>query len=143
MASPQEHAKMKRLHLSTGVRINLRPWESVISYKETDSTIQVTIRTYRVKVLVREDRYEMCGIRGLMFASVGGHWKLLMDEIVWDDDFVPYVYEKIGRRKTADELTEQREFEKLCYRPGQGIDSYGRVLQGQYSPNEKRMEGHY
>lgn len=148
MASAQEQALMIRLQQDTGVRIRLREWESVAFFRETDTSLQVAITTYEVQVLVREDRYKRRGTRALLFTRhpVTDEWLLDWDETIWDSDFEPYVFEKIGRRKTAQELQEQREYEKMCHRPGTSttpLDSYDRILQGGYTPTEKKIERHF
>lgn len=144
MATPKDQALMVTLHQATGVRVRLRPWESVLMYRETDTALAVKIETFDVKIMAREDRYNARGIRGLLFTkNPAGRWKCEFDETVWDETFVPYIYETRGRRKTADEFTEQREWEKLCHRPGSSkmpLDSYGRVLQGDVT---KKMERHF
>jgi hypothetical protein len=144
MPTPKEHALMDRLYVETHFRHRLKPWETVRSFQITDKSIAVTIETYEVKILVREDRYERKGIRALMFdRTADGGWKLSMDYTAWDDNFESYVYEKFGRRKTVDEFHAQREWEKLCHRPGtpsNPLDSYSRVLEG-YTTD--KMERHF
>jgi len=105
----------------------------------------VAIETYEVKVLVREDRYLRKGTRVVIYKRAGSRWFQETDSVSWDDDFQPYVYEKVGRRKTADELVAQREWETMCYRPGNSrtpLDSYDRVLDPFVRSTDK-MERHY
>lgn len=127
----------------TGQRIHLKEWERIAQFQVTDKTITVAIETYEVNVLVREDRYQRKGVRILMWKITESGVVLDYDGTSWLDDFEPFVYEKIGRRKTADEFTAQREFEKMCHRPGtpsHPLDSYSRVLEGFSNP---RMERHF
>lgn len=145
MPSPKEHAQMERLFQATRKRIRLKPWESVLEYTESPNEIRVVIDTHDVQELVREDRYKAHGQRGVFFTRKDDRWVEQLDFTVWDDDFVPYTFEKIGRRKTADEMIDQREWEKLCHRPGTKstpLDSYERVLDP-FIRSTDRMERHF
>lgn len=136
---------MQRLYQDTGKRVRLKPWESVITYEQTDTQIKVVIETYDVQELVREDRYKRGGKRGLFFTNESGRWVEALDVVQWDDSFEPFVFEKVGRRKTADEQIEQREWEKDCYRPGSKmtpLDSYTRVLDP-FIRSTAKMERHF
>lgn len=136
---------MEQIRQVTGQRFSLKDWETVNVCQIHDSIIMVQIETYDVRVLVREDQYNKKGVRYLAFVKSGGRWGLETDMTVWDESFVPYVYEKIGRRKTADEIIAQREYEKMCYRPGNSrnpLDSYDRVLDPTVR-STPRMEKHF
>lgn len=129
----------------TGTHIKLRDYESVTVYNKSDTMIQLMIETFEVQELVREDRYKARGSRILMFSKNNGHWHLDYDDVIWDEDFEPYVFEKVGRRKTADEFTEQREWEKMCHRPGTKrtpLDSYARATDPFIRSTDK-MERHF
>jgi hypothetical protein len=145
---PADRQKLEHLRQVTGKRITLKEWESIEQMHIQDAMAMVLIDTFEVKVLVREDRYLKHGRRVLVFMrnQATGGWYLDSDSTAWHDDgFVPYVYEKSGRRQTADELQEQREWEKLCYRPGTGrtpLDSYDRVNDPLIRSTEK-MERYY
>lgn len=135
------------IHNRTGLRrMRLNHWDHITHYKPDDDVIQLIIETYDVQVLVREDRYNKKGLRMVMFKRLPtGKWVVELDHTSWDEDFEPFVFEKIGRRPTADELIEQREWEKLCYRPGNKktpLDSYDRV-QDPFFRSTDRMERHF
>jgi hypothetical protein len=141
--NPQNRAKVEALRQITGYRLGLKEWETITGMLVDPETknAMVSIETYEVKVLVREDRYTRKGMRVLSFVN----GKLADDTTTWDDEFVPYVFEKMGRRKTADEMIEQREWEKMCHRPGNSrfpLDSYERVCDSLFS-STKKMERHF
>lgn len=141
---------LDRLRRTTRVRVPMKEWETFIKVLESDECIMAMIETYEVKVLVREDRYTKKGIRILTFlprkgTNAVGSWYLEDDRVTWDDDFIPFTFEKVGRRKTADETIEQREWEKMCHRPGNSrnpLDSYERVLDP-FIRSTDRMERYY
>lgn len=146
MAKPADHRILTEVYHTTRTRIRLRDYESIVSYRKSETAMALVIETYDVQELVREDRYKAKGQRVLFwFVNPSGQYYLQDDTTLWDDDFEPYVYEKIGRRKTAEETHEQREWEKLCYRPGTKqtpLDSYDRVCDPFYRSTD-RMEGHF
>jgi hypothetical protein len=144
---PRDTATLEDLHQRTGhTRVRLRDWESIKAYQVDDDVIRLVIDTYDVQVMVREDRYKAHGTRLLFYKKLPtGRWVVDTDSIIWDEDFVPYVYEKFGRRRTAEEFTEQREWEKMCYRPGSKstpLDSYDRVTDPFIRSTDK-MERHF
>lgn len=139
---PEDRAKVEQLRQATnGFRLGLKEWETIKKVVSQGSTILVSIDTYDVKVLVREDRYLRHGTRLLVFEN-----GRLDDEITqWDDSFEPYVFEKVGRRDTAEELTARRDWEKMCHRPGNSrtpLDSYERVCDPLIKSTDK-MERHF
>lgn len=141
----QNRKKWEQIYAVTNLRLHLKEWENITAMCFRDDEGMVMIETYQVKVLVREDRYEAKGTRVLQLKNTGTRWYITTDTTIWDEDFTPYVFEKIGRRRTADELHEQREWEKMCYRPGNArtpLDSYDRVCDT-LIPSTKRMEGHF
>lgn len=137
---------MERVRTVTGTRrMRLRDWESVQSATFGDNKVQLIINTFEVQELVREDRFNRKGWRMIEFTLVNNVWRITFDQTSWDDDFEPYVYEKVGRRMTAEELIEKRDWEKLCHRPGNSktpLDSYDRVLDP-FVRSTDRMERHY
>lgn len=144
---PLDRARLERLRQLTGIRLGLKRWETITNFHEvSDTTVMVTVETYVVKELVREDRYERKGTRFIVFTKGSGNWYIDNDITAWDESFTPIVWDNTGRRKTAQELADQREWEMLCHRPGTArtpLDSYERVLDGCYSDSEKKMEGYY
>lgn len=148
MTLPADFRALEDLHARTRLpRIRLKDWERIHAYEVTDTCIRLVIETYDVKVLTREDRYNAKGLRMMFFKPnpSSTRWHVDTDVTIWDDDFVPYVYEKFGRRKTADEFQEQREWEKLCHRPGTKVtplDSYDRVSDPLIR-STPRMERHF
>lgn len=142
---PADYRVVTEVRHLTGTRIHLRDYESVLTYNKSETMMQLLIETYEVQELVREDRYNARGSRILMWSKRNGKWYLDYDEVIWDENFVPFVFEKVGRRKTADEFTEQREWEQMCYRPGtkaNPLDSYSRVCDPVIRSTD-RMERHF
>jgi hypothetical protein len=145
MVKPADYRVVTEVKHITGTRIHLRDYESVLVYNKWDNAIQLSIETFDVQVLVREDRYNARGQRILIWARKNDRWYLDFDGTVWDEEFIPYVYEKVGRRKTAEEFTDQREWEQMCYRPGSKqtpLDSYSRVTDPCIRSTDK-MERHF
>lgn len=144
--TPQDRARVERLRQITGKRVGLKEWESIQAYHEMDGVIMLAIETFDVKVLVREDRFLRKGKRMMVFNEGPHGWYLDADMTAWDIDptWEPYVFEKGARRRdTAEESTARREWEKMCYRPGNStnpLDSYDRVLEG-YTTD--KMERHF
>jgi len=140
-----DRKKLAQLYGEHGIKLFLHEWESIANILVGDDCIMVAVDTYEVKVLVREDRYLRKGLQVYVYKNSGSRWYQESDYISWDDDFEPFVYEKVGRRKTAEEFTEQREWEKMCHRPGNKrtpLDSYERVLDP-FVRSTDRMEKHY
>lgn len=140
-----EQKKVDELYGQTGYRLFLEEWETIANTIVSDDLVMIAVNTYEVQVLVREDRYKRKGTRVLILKNSGTRWYLDDEKHVWDDTFEPFVFEKIGRRKTAEEFEAQREWEKMCYRPGNAatpLDSYERVLDP-FIRSTDRMERHY
>lgn len=138
-----DHRIAATVKARTGISLHLHEWDVIKHVEFKDDTVVVVLQTYQVKVLVREDRYEKRGVRMLAYKKSpnSSRWYVDFDETAWDDDFEPFVYEKIGRRKTAQELIEQREFEKLCHRPGTKrtpLDNFQRVWNDPSTPKMER-----
>lgn len=146
MVAPADYRVLTEVYHKTGKRVRLRDYESIANYQVNDKGIALVIETYEVKIMAREDRYLAKGMRVMFWlTNSSGSLYLATDSITWDEDFEPFVYEKFGRRKTADEFHEQREWEKLCYRPGttrSPLDSYERVCDP-FTKSTTRMERHF
>jgi hypothetical protein len=138
---PKDASVVEQVYLKTRTRLRLKDWESIRMVAFKDDAVQMMIDTYEVKVMVREDRYERKGVRLLLIMSGPSGWYIHSDDTIWDDDFEPFVYEKIGRRLTAEEFQERREWEKMCYRPGTPktpLDSYDRVWNDKSTPKMEK-----
>lgn len=129
----------------TGIRLPIKEWESIDAFLIDETNGMVMLTTYEVKDLVRETRYLRKGVRVIQLHRAEGRWKIVDDNTVWDDEFEPWTYVKFGRIKTDAEIEEQREWEKLCYRPGTKktqLDSYERVCDPLIRSTDK-MERYY
>lgn len=142
---------MEQVRQLTGDRLGLRTWsdvgESVTRFIVNDQLIVLEIDTYDVRELVREDRVNRHGTRRIWWVRTTptASFYREVDDIEWDESFTPYVFEKIGRRDTVEELIARREWEQMCYRPGNGstpLDSYERTLDPLIRSTDK-MERHY
>ena len=131
------HTRLRRMHLAD--------WETVRSFEVTETCVNLIIDTFDVQVTRREDRYKKKGYRLIQIKAGPDGWHIAVDHTSWDDDFEPYVHVKYGTVRTADEEEEQREFEKMCYRPGSRrvqLDSYERVCDPIIRSTD-RMERHF
>lgn len=140
-----EQKKVDELYGKTSYRLFLHEWESIDNIVYSDDLVLIAVSTYEVQVLVREDRYKRKGTRVLVLKNTGSRWSLDDEKFIWDTDFEPFTFEKIGRRKTAEEFEAQREWEKMCYRPGNAatpLDSYERTLDP-FIRSTDRMERHF
>lgn len=138
---PADVKQFRLIQQATQVRITLNQHESFINVVLNDDSAMIGIETFQVKELVREDRFEKKGMKIIFLKRGPNGWYLDTEKVIWDDSFVPFVFEKKGRRKTLEEFTEQREWEKMCHRPGSArtpLDSYDRVLSGETTPKMER-----
>ena len=147
----QDKEVMEQVRQLTGERLGLRTWsdvgETVTKFVHNGQLIVLEIDTYDVRELVREDRVNKHGTRVIWWVQYvpGGKWVRDIDDIRWDEEFTPYVFEKIGRRDTVEELIARREWEQMCFRPGNGrtpLDSYERCLDPMIKSTDK-MERHW
>jgi hypothetical protein len=125
--------------------LSIKEWESVDAFLINESSGMIVLTTFEVKDLVRETRYNRKGTRVIQLSRGSGSWKITDDHTLWDEDFEPYVYVKFGNIKTDAEREEQREWEKLAYRPGSKktqLDSYERVCDPLIRSTDK-MERYY
>ena len=131
--TPTEHQSLEQIYNVTRDRIRLKRWESIRTVMQTDDVIMLSIDTFRVRVLVREDVYEAAGKRLLVWErKASGKWFRETDHVVWDDTFVPYTFRNFGNVGwTGDEYYKSRDvFSDDCYRPGtdaQPMDNFDRT----------------
>lgn len=129
----------------TGIRLHLKEWESIDAFLIDEKAGLISMTTFEVKDLVRETRYLRKGTRVIELSRATGSWKIVSDETFWDDEFQPWTYVKFGNIKTDADIQEEREWEKMCYRPGTKktqLDSYERVCDPFFRSTDK-MERHF
>lgn len=146
--TPSEHQSLERIRVATGRRIRLQRWESIEAVLITDTGIMLMIDTYRVRVLVREDRYEAHGRRVLSWSrpSTDARWHLSIDTTTWDDTFVPYVFSNFstGGWRGDEYYSDDRTFADDCHRPGTDahpMDNFDRTAE--YPDATPRMARHW
>lgn len=141
-----DHERMTQLRNHTGWRrLRLRDYETFTGFEIKDDRVNLIIETYDVKETAREDRFNKHGFRMIVLQPVDGRWHVTFDVTSWDDDFVPFVHARWGRSVSPEEFEEQREWEKLCYRPGTKstpLDSYDRILDP-FCRSTDKMERHF
>lgn len=136
--------KVQLIRGQTGIHLHIKQWESIDAFLINESDGMIMLTTYQVKDLVRETRYTAKGLRVITLHK-SGRWKITDDHVLWDEEFEPWTFVKFGRIKTAAELEDEREWEKLCYRPGTKktqLDSYERVCDPFFRSTDK-MERHF
>ena len=129
----------------TGQTIRITPFQSIdrIAVKSpTEILVQLTVFT------VEERRTEYLltarGTRLIQFTETNGRWAQTGKPVtVWESSFSRISVPFFGRGKNMAEWLSDREFTRMCGRPGTSshpLDSHDRVAQG-YST--RRMSRHW
>lgn len=138
----------------TGVQIRLGEHDEIKSHQTIEgTTIMVAVTTYDVTETSREIRFKRCGWKIYTLKRVGdsgirptGQWRTVeVTDVFWDDQFVPYVFEKFSKYETLQEQADRRDWERMCHRPGSArtpMDNLDRQFQGyDYGPKTHTSEG--
>lgn len=99
----------------TGEQVRLKRYDSIMALEVTDSTITLLVEWHRFTEMTREDRLTAKGMRMISYGPKG---RRVIE--VDDEDFVPVVVRHWGSGKTESEWYDQRDWETICYRPGDG-----------------------
>ena len=142
-----DHQHLAKLRNHTGYRrLRLKDWETFKAFEVHENCVNLIIETFDVQETVREDRFNKHGFRMMTLKPTAtGKWDVVFDATSWDEEFEPFVHVRWGRGQTPEEYEAQREFEKMCYRPGNKmtpLDSYERVLDP-FVRSTDRMERHF
>lgn len=105
----------------TGVQIKLGEHDEIKSHKTAENSIMLAVTVLDVTDTARETRFKRQGWKIYTIEKVGdgSSWRLTdTTDIVWNDAFVPYTFEKFSRYETQQQLNERAEWESICHRPG-------------------------
>lgn len=134
MSTPADRRVVAEIRQAYGLTIRLRPYETIISHTiVADDHVTVLLETYRVNELVRETRLIGHGQKLVAYRCYNSRWVIDQSMTMWDQQFDEVVYHNGPKYMTDDDRKQQREFEKLCYRPGTAqspLDNYDRVISG-------------
>lgn len=127
--------RLKQFAVDTGLsKVQLRPFEVLLNTSASDTTAMVSIQTFRYSELTAEVRFTGMGTRLTTWVKKDGVWAIEQSlcMTVWDAYFEPVTLLKFDRQyQSPKQKMAQREWERLCYRPGTGrtpLDNYERVL---------------
>lgn len=132
---------VKRVLEATGIHVTLSEYDSVRHVDWEDEIVRLALDVYEVRRTHKRDYIENHGVRLLFIKLVDSQWTLDTDMTSWDESFEPYILEHYGRRQSALEVQEQREFEQMCWRPGNArnpLDSYARVWSDKSTPKMEK-----
>lgn len=134
-----------QLEKTIGESLRLKPWEAIEKVRFSDDKLVALLSVAEVQETTREVRVKRSGSRMIEWTRVERYfttdtgvkiplpaiWKITADETFWNESAPEAVHVKWGERKTPEQLAEQREWEKMCHRPGTAstpLDNYDRVL---------------
>lgn len=143
-----------QLEKTIGESFRLKPWESIEKVNFSDTEITALFNVAEVQETTRQVRIKKAGKRLVQWklterhmmvsgvpVPIAPYWKRVADETFWIESAPQEVHVKFGKHLTPAELDEQREWEKMCHRPGTGstpLDSYQRVLDYKTAPKMER-----
>ena len=140
MSTPACRKVVAQIKRDYGFHVTLREHETIVSVTYRSNNVSVLIDTYKTQDCVRETRLIAHGRKLKSYNFDGATW-IVQAMTIWDEDFVPVVQKHFNRNLTDAERADQREFEKLCYRPGTPqtpLDNYNRVWNGPTTPEMER-----
>lgn len=142
VSHPTNLQMLGKLRRATGMRITVRPFETVVKVEVKAHTAAVLIDTYVVDERPREFRFKKHGLKLVSFYRTTVGWVQAGQPFTdWDDEFEPFSQAKFGRSVSPQEYVARRAWERNVFRPGSDItplDSYQRVLDGPTHPDMER-----
>lgn len=122
------------LEQTIGQSLPLKPWESIEKVVIEADEVKVLMNIADVQETAREVRLKRAGKRLIVWKRTANPlvWRISDDETFWVES-TPVVHVKYGQRRTPEQEADQREYEKMCYRPGTAstpLDNYDRVVAG-------------